>query len=298
VTTTQEVRSLETEEEKERLGSWLAEKAPKDIGADKRGMGRSKRLVAKIIERYPAASFNDIYYCLDNWWVLRCKPGLPTGVLKKIVREEFDAAILDRRHKPKDFHERSRLENGAKTRRTEKRRDNAALLKHLADTLGCTTRYARMLIADGTTDRATAESLARMLGTQPEEHLRKKRRTGRQPDLVSWFMKIWVPTGSFRDFVEDDSFKLPLGTYELLETLREQKGALKSEQSEISSLENLIEYSRSIRRDFPVADAATKIWCFYRLWKIDVVAAQATRMANEGHWADVADSNGKAKAWR
>lgn len=286
-----EFRSLNTEEEKERLGKWLAEKAPKDIGGDKRSTDRSKKLVGKIIERYPAATYEDIYYCLDNWWTLRCKPGLPIGVLKKITREEFDAAILDGRHKPKDWRERWRLENGAKKRRTEKRRENAVFLKHLANSLGCTPRYARMLIADGTTDRATAETIARMMDTEPEEHLRKRRRTGRQPDLVNLFMKIWIPNGSFRDFVEDDPSKLPPSSYELFETLREQEGTLKSAQAEISSLENLIEYCRSVRQDYQAADAATKIWRAYRLWKIEVVAGQATRMANEGHCADVADSD-------
>jgi hypothetical protein len=278
MTTTQKVRTLETEEEKERLGSWLAEKAPKDIGADRRSIERTKKLVAKIIEWYPAASLKDIYYCLDNWWVLRCEPGLPAELLKKLLREEFDAAVLERRHKPRDFRQRLRLEHAAKQRRTERRKENAALLKRVADTLGCSTRYARMLISEGTTSRTVAATLARMLGTDPEDHLRSRRRTGREADLVSWFMKVWVPDGSFRDFVETDP-KLPASACELVKTLREQKGSSQAEQLEIASLEKLISYCESIRPDSPVAGVAAQVWYAYRVWKIEVVAAHAARTA-------------------
>lgn len=272
------VSSLDTEEEKERLGSWLAEIAPKDIGADKAGFEKTKTLVAEIIDQYPAASRKDIYYCLDNWWILRCEPGLPGDTLKRLVQEAFDAAILDRRHKPSDFRVRLRLERAAKKRRIEMKKNNVERLNRVADALGCGIRYARMLISEGTTDRAKAETLARILGTKPEDHLRSRRRTGREVDLVSWFMKVRVPNGCFCDFVEEDP-KLPMSAYELVKSIRETRACSREELAEVTSLEALLNCCRSVRQDSPAVGAATQVWYAYRVWKIEVVAQHAARTA-------------------
>lgn len=291
-------RNLESENDKEQLGKWLVDKAPKNIGPDKRSIERTKKLVAAIIKRYPAARFEDIYYCLSNWWVLRCTPGLSPQALTSIVSDEFDAAVLDGRRKSKNGYEQRHLENIAKKRRAEKRRDNGQLLTKLADTLRCSTRYARMLISDGTTDRSTAKTMARILNTKADDHLRTKLRTGRQADLVGWFMKVWIPNSSFRNFIDEDPSDLPVKTWDLLETLREQVGTLKAEQSQINSLENLIAHCRLLNCDYSITEGATEIWQAYKLWKIEVISEHAIRIVKEGHWSDVMERDNRTGRWK
>lgn len=283
MTTTSKIKDLSEESTQEQFGEWLDETAPKNIGTDKPSIERMRGVIATAIERYPAATFKQIYLCLDNWWCLKCKPGFPSATLKEVLQKELDAAVLDGRHKPATLHEKLKLKDAAKRRRHEERIDNASLLRRIAEDLGCSTRYARMLVTERTTDRKKAEILARHLDTTPEEHFRKRRQTGPQPDLVNWFMKIRLPNSSFQNFIKEDGGlrRMPIETAELYETIRERVGDLKFEQAEIASLEKLLAYSQVILPRFPNADAATKIWRAYILWKIELVSMHAVRMTNE-----------------
>ncbi|MEY9136513.1 hypothetical protein ACVMII_005409 [Bradyrhizobium diazoefficiens] len=288
-------RDLETDEERDRLGHWLVDEAPKDIGTDQKGKERFRTMIDTIISRFPGARMGDVLYCLSNWWLLRNKPSLPPEFLKTVLQDAFDAAVLDGRHKSCSIEERWQLKRGAERRRTEKRQKNAELVRQVAHSVGCGIRYARMLISDGTSNLEIAAKLAGVLGTKPDEHLRMKKRTGRQPDLVGWFMKISIPNSSFRDFLEEDPSDLPASSWDLLELLREQKGALKAEQERIGSLENLVEHCRSLPLHYSVTERADQIWRAYKLWKIEITSAQATRLANDGHWADLIEGDNRIK---
>jgi hypothetical protein len=286
---------LETDKEKDLLGVWLVDKAPKNIGSDQKSRKRFGAMINRIIARFPSASINAIHYCLWNWWTHRNHPELSPEFVKELLQDAFDAAVLDGRHVPSNSEEGWRLKRDAQSRRTEKRQRNAQLVRQVADSVGCGIRYARMLISEGTPNLEVAEKLALVFGTKPDEHLRTKKRTGRQPDLVGWFMRTSTPNSSFRDFVQESPASLPANSWDLSEALREQDGALKAEQYGISSLENLVEHCRSLHLGYPITEKAAQIWSAYKIWKIEVIAAQATHMANDGHWADVVEGDNRKR---
>ena len=95
--------------------------------------------------------------------------------------------------------------------------------KELAEALGTTRRFALIARTEGTTEPETARIMARVLGTDPKDHLRERSRTRRQMDLPNWFMRLWVPQGTFRDFLADE-VELAGAVETVVRALRAQKG--------------------------------------------------------------------------
>lgn len=162
----------------------------------------------------------------------------------------------------------------AKRAADEQRKERAAKVKKIAAGLSCSARYARMLLDEGTSLPERAEQLAKILGTDPKDHLRPKRKSGRQPDMVAWFMGLRLDDCSFRDFLNSDPETEGDGA-SLIEALRDgyASGPLASEDCQ--SLEDLIEHARRLGVDSSVVEAASAVWRAFKLWRIDLIAALA-----------------------
>ena len=128
--------------------------------------------------------------------------------------------------------------------------------------------------------------MAEALGTTVDDHLREKSRTGRQTDFPSWFLKLAAPGGSFRDFLRDDQLKLPRKAEILVTTLREMKGDAWIQLAEVDTLERLLQFCVSFKIMHRPEVPAIETWTEFKLWKIELVSALATRMVKENLRAD------------
>jgi hypothetical protein len=199
------------------------------------------------------------------------------------VQEEFDKAVEEGRRRLSPLEKRRALEAQRRAQQA-KRKADAALTKELAEALGTSRRFALIARTEGTTEPETARIMARVLGTDPKDHLRERSRTRRQMDLPNWFMRLWVPQGTFRDFLADE-VELAEAVATVVRALRAQKGDDWIRQGDINSLEKLVLHLRSVDQSDAAASAAA-IWKAFKLWKIELVATMATRTVKEDLWTD------------
>jgi hypothetical protein len=243
-------------------------------------------LVRAIIKAFQLAQPADIFSVIDNYWSFLCDPYWDMQFLRELVQDEFLKAIEDGRRPPLSPLETRQFGEKQRQRRWAKRQANAKLTKSLAEELGCTIRYASMLRKDGTTNPVVAQKMAEHLGTAVEDHLREKLKTGRQVDFPSWFLKLAAPGGSFRDFLSDDQLKLPRKAEILAATLREMKGDAWIQLAEVDTLERLLQFCASFKVTPRPEAPAIETWTEFKLWKIELVAALATRMVKENLQTD------------
>jgi hypothetical protein len=194
------------------------------------------------------------------------------------VQEEFDKAIEEGR-RILTGPEKWRAQEAKRRERLKERKADAEVTKALASALRVGVRYARMLRSEGTTDPKTARLMADILGTATRDHLRERSRTGRQVDLPAWFMRLWVPRGSFRDFLADPG-DLSEQAEKLAAFLRQQTADAQIQQIDIDSLEKLMQHCRLFLQNGQ-AEGSSEIWKAFKLWKIELVAALAARTVQE-----------------
>lgn len=170
----------------------------------------------------------------------------------------------------------------ARARIAEKRKAAAALEarsesnKRLAEALGTSVRYVRMLRSDGTTLPETAKTMAAILGGKPESYMRRPRRRGRRADLVAIMMKIPAEECGFTDFVADPPEGIDDGTQEMVAVLQ-ARGA-----RDFQSLEALVAFIDTLEFESVGVESAATVWRAFKIWRIDRIATIARFTANEG----------------
>lgn len=271
---------LKTEDQRDKLGWRIVEFWTPPKGNGPKSQQRLRTLIREIIKRYPGASPREIYKVLDDHISVRCHWSLSRHI-REFVKEEGEKAIEDGRLKL-TYEEREKRRRAQWTAR----QSNARVTKRLAEALGCSVRYASMLRKEGTTILETAQKMAETLGTTVDDHLREKSRTGRQTDFPSWFLKLAAPGGSFRDFVRDDQLKSSRRAEILVTTLREMKGDAWIQLAEVDTLEGLLQFCVSFKITHRPEVAVIETWTEFKLWKIELVSALATRMVKENLRAD------------
>jgi hypothetical protein len=199
----------------------------------------------------------------------------------EILEEEFEVAISDGRRPPLSDEDQFAEDRRRAFALSRKRKRNADITKKIAAAFKCSVRHARMLQLEGTTSPEKAKKLAEILGTSPQQHLRKRLRTGRSTNLAGLFLRAWVPGSSFEEFVTDD-VELTRPARKVAAILRHDAGML----HDIKSFEALVNHWLSDCNNNESTAALTELWRAYKLWKIELVAAHATQMVSEGHWAD------------
>jgi len=181
--------------------------------------------------------------------------------------DRLHAEKLAKRNAARTLTQRTLDERAAAKRAAdEQKKERAERIKKIAADLPCSVRYARMLLDEGTSLLGRAEQVAKILGTDPKDHLRPKRKSGRQPDVVAWFMALRLDDCSFRDFLNSD----PEIEGDLIEALRQGYP-----DDDCESLEDLIERARRLGVDSSVVEAASAVWKAFKLWRIDMIGALA-----------------------
>jgi hypothetical protein len=212
----------------------------------------------------------------------RCDPQWSRGELSTRVWEAFHGheakkeADRQRRSEEITEHQKEREARLAREieedeRRERERKADTAKTKKIADALGISLRRARDLRSDGTTIEEHAEEIAAILGTRPEEHLRRPRRPGRKTDVVAALMRV-DPDGlsGFASFIDDaDTNALDDDARDLINVISEQH------TRDFTTLESLITRLAKIEFGLFEADTAVKVWRAYQLWKINRITDAA-----------------------
>ena len=102
----------------------------------------------------------------------------------------------------------------------EAREQRAAKVKELAKLRGVGLRQAQAILAEGTTDRETAEIAADLFGGDICDHLRPVGRRGRPIDWERRFLALRFDGGEFTDFARGRSMARVLGPANSLAELK------------------------------------------------------------------------------
>jgi hypothetical protein len=171
----------------------------------------------------------------------------------------------------------------AKQRRIERaaelqaRKVHSELNTRLAEALGTSVRYVRMLRNEGTTLPETAKIMAIILGGKPETYMRPARRRGRRADLVAWFMKVQADGCSFTDFIADPPEDHLEGDAHNMIAVLQVRGA-----ADFQSLETLIAFVSALDFESVSVESAATVWRAFKIWRIDRIATLARFTADEG----------------
>jgi hypothetical protein len=204
-------------------------------------------------------------------WVPRCDPTWDKDAVRRHLNlamadywmtKECDDAREKARRQAKDAARRKALaEQAAKEMAAkEQRKKDAQLNNAIAKGFGITLRHARNLRKDGTTSPDCAARLAKILGTDPETHLRTVRRRVRDIDLVQIFMGIPHNEATFARFVSDrDEVAV---SNDLMEFLRARANSFNGRE-ELQNLEDMIERVRILGFKSLSLETAEEVWKLY-----------------------------------
>ncbi len=188
-------------------------------------------------------------------------------------KERKDALEKARRDAKDAARRKARREEVAKElAEKEQRKKDAQLNKAIAKEFGISPRHARNLRKEGTTNSDTAARLAKILGTDPETHLRTVRRRARDIDLVQLFMDIPHNEATFARFVSNRDEVVV--SNDLMEFLRAHANSFNAWE-ELENLEGMIERVRTLGFKSLSLEAAEEVWKLYKLWRIRTIASAA-----------------------
>jgi hypothetical protein len=136
------------------------------------------------------------------------------------------------------------------------------------DGLSIGRRQVYELLRDGTTRPETAERMAKILRTKASDHFRRKKKTGKRPDLVAWFCAQSVDGCAFRDFINAQSH-----TDRLALALAREYGKDIRLPDHFDSCDDLANYAGLIGYD---ETQARGLWIAFMLWRIDAIS-EATK---------------------
>jgi hypothetical protein len=175
------------------------------------------------------------------------------------------------RVRARSYDERERFINemaAAERAEAEKRAANAEKVDKVAEALGCSRRYAQLLVREGTTKPATARKIAKALGTKPAEHLRRRIGDhGRKSDIAGYLMRQYVAGVLWRDFIEID----PYVVGEALRLRNAFAEAYKNgsfDKDHVRDLEPITTFARKVGVDIAVAE---DLWQIFKRWRIAAI---------------------------
>jgi hypothetical protein len=254
--------------------TWILERAAvtRDHGPFARAYVR--RLALAAVNVYQGARHSAAN--LLNQWDLHCEPSWPGEELSALI-DEADAERtreLSRRVEPWQQRARERMRERRKVE--EERKAKADLNRRLTEALGTSARYVRMLRSEGTTVRATAETMAKILGGKPETYLRPPRRRGRRADLVALLMKAPADGCDFPHFVAEPPEDLDEQSSEMIGVLRARGAA------DFKSLEALVAFVGALEFESVDMGCAADVWRAFKRWRVMRIATLACFAVDEG----------------
>lgn len=229
----------------------------------------ARRVALMAFKKYGPAR-HSARLVLDHW-NMRCDPPWTEEQLDAFLDHAVNETNAEQRreyaNRPEARQARFRL---AERRKAEAhRKGEAESNKRLAEALGTSVRYVRMLRSEGTTQFHTAQVMASVLGGKPSDYMRRGRKRGRQADLVALFMKAPAESCGFTDFVSDPPTLLGDAERDII-TVFATRGV-----SDFESLEDMISFLGAL--DFETVDLAVAphVWRAFKLWRIERIAAIA-----------------------
>jgi hypothetical protein len=120
---------------------------------------------------------------------------------------------------------------------------------------------------EGTTRIEDAEKLAAILGTKPSKHFRRKKKTGKQIDLLAWYQSQAVDGCAFRDFINAKAYASRLGN-----ALAREYGRDIRLPDHFDSCDELGNYAELIGYE---TEQAHDLWNAFLLWRIDAIGNAA-----------------------
>lgn len=254
--------------------AWILERAAvtRDHGAFARSFAR--RIALEAVKAYGGQQHSAVV--LLQHWNTHCEPAWSGEDLSEFVGDAHTEWQRSRTQKLEPWEARARERAAERRRAEEERKVKADLNRRLTEALGTSARYVRLLRNEGTTIRATAETMAKILGGKPETYLRPPRRRGRRADLVALLMKARADGADFTDFVAEPPDNLDEPSREMISVLR-ARGA-----SDFKSLEALVAFVGAL--DFESVDVgcAADVWRAFKRWRVMRIASIACFTVDEG----------------
>ena len=157
-------------------------------------------------------------------------------------------------------------------------KSNAELTKEIALALDVTTRHARNLRDEGTSDPRKAQVLARILGTSPQQHLRRSRRR-RSEKLAKRFDEFQIEDACFDLFVLDETTDAYFNP--LVRSFRERWQQM-GRWWNPKSLEEIVQQTRLL--DIPPCslEIVEEVWKSFQVWRIRTICRVAISEIHEG----------------
>jgi hypothetical protein len=243
---------------------WLMWRAPIT-----RGHGSHATAFAAYLARKIVAGNRDTNACvlLLERWSMDCDPQWSREQLQTMANEAYTAWSRAQPEEP--WALRARAKAAEKRTTEEARKSHAEENKRLAEALGISVRYVRMLRSEGTAQPETAKTMAAILGGKPETYMRRARRRGRRIDLVALLMKVQADACGFTDFIADPPEELTGDAREMIDMLR-VRGA-----TDFESLEALISHVGALEFETVGVESAVTVWRAFKRWRIQRIATLA-----------------------
>jgi hypothetical protein len=265
---------------REDLEQWLKNEAPGDLNATAAYVyGALRRAHDPYNSNYNPVKNDTAFLILKNW------AARPEAVseddiwdtldrvhdeAEKAAKAEAERELERRRIASSKWEAARRRERAEEERLKRVREHHAENVRKCVARFGCTTRYAQMMLRDGVKQMDRARELAELLGGDPAHYLRRKAKSGKQPDLAAMLLRARPAGISLRDYADDDTdlqgdaraalFKL----YDVLDECR------KFEQFLLFARERGIE-----------VDTAHFVWLSYQKWHVEAVADRASQQVQD-----------------
>jgi hypothetical protein len=277
----------------EEVASYL-ERAPVTIGegpdATEHAAARIARKIGPYITNHSDAwkPFNVFatVQVIAKHWLPRCGGTLSADALYEIVAAEkvaFEARVAAANAeeaarnaaecaREREVIQRQRAEAEAAE---EERQARTQAIKQLMERIGVSERHAQRLVKQGTCSRERAGQMANVLGGEPSDYLRKRSKTGRPPNLVRLFMRVWVEGCSIRQFCDDGDTELADVAKPLADALSAAYDNGRAIPDHVKDLESLIKCARATYHGSSLLEAAESLWKAYQRWRVDMLAGAA-----------------------